>query len=443
MTISRSTPGSSTAPAPSLGPLAGYLLAQTFLERFLLFVVPVIVYKKTGSVRYGGLAFLVEWLPVLLALLVSGLIADRWGAATTMRWTNLLRSSTCVAVGAALWLSGGIWLLIIMGGILSILDIFAYICFEKHVSTQDSKHVTKAYSFFQFNQYGMQVLAPIFGSWAVGHYRSNTMMLGAAIAYGLLFLMSGRLPFEDRRSAAVAGRRLALIRESVPVVWRNVRLSSLCLLLFGVNFVYGTQYSALPALMIGHSGKAIEIGGVFAVAALVSLLYYLFGGWIHRHGLIAPLGMAAAVSTSTAPLLLLISGTTSMVAAAYVLSAGPMIAFAVWARMVRNTSLPAENYALTISLMMIASTAAFPLAGGYVAVVPGYVSTTTALAFASMFSTVLSVVGLVHIRQAVPAESRGAAPAEPGPARPRGRVLRYARAPRRVLRRWARHADGG
>ena len=65
----------------------------------------------------------------------------------------------------------------------------------------------------------------------------------------------------------------------------------------------------------------------------------------------------------------------------------------------RNTSLPAENYALAISVMLIASTSAFPLAGGFIALIPGYVATTNALALAAAFSTALCVVGLVSLRR--------------------------------------------
>ncbi|MFC7484824.1 hypothetical protein ACFQX7_39005 [Luedemannella flava] len=46
-------------------------------DQFLLFAIPLLVYKTTGSVAASGLVFLIEWLPRVLFVPVAGVLADR------------------------------------------------------------------------------------------------------------------------------------------------------------------------------------------------------------------------------------------------------------------------------------------------------------------------------------------------------------------------------
>ena len=49
-------------------------------DQFLLFVVPLAIFKSTGDVKYSGLAFVIEWLPRILFFPLAGFFVDRMKA---------------------------------------------------------------------------------------------------------------------------------------------------------------------------------------------------------------------------------------------------------------------------------------------------------------------------------------------------------------------------
>lgn len=49
-------------------------------DQIILFATPLVVYKLTNSLAYSGLAFAIEWIPRILALLFSGFLVDKIGA---------------------------------------------------------------------------------------------------------------------------------------------------------------------------------------------------------------------------------------------------------------------------------------------------------------------------------------------------------------------------
>ncbi|TDR80580.1 MFS transporter [Paludibacterium purpuratum] len=83
------------------------LLLSRFLsalgDQLLLFAVPLIVYRSTGSIRMSGLAFFIEWLPRVLSLPIAGQISDRFGGKRLYIGADALRALACLTV--ALWVA--------------------------------------------------------------------------------------------------------------------------------------------------------------------------------------------------------------------------------------------------------------------------------------------------------------------------------------------------
>src|SRR4051794_9009631 len=69
----------------------------TLGDNFLLFALPLIVLKITGSLRMAGLAFFIEWLPRVLSLPFAGAIVDRVGGLRVLKTSDLVRAILCAA----------------------------------------------------------------------------------------------------------------------------------------------------------------------------------------------------------------------------------------------------------------------------------------------------------------------------------------------------------
>lgn len=377
-----------------------YLLFQTFIERFLLFAIPLMVFRATGSVQSSGVSFLVEWLPTIMMLPLTGIIVDRYGVRNVFLGSNAIRLAVCFLFFGILLGSESAAAYIIVGGILSLFNLFAYVAFEKYITVLDGEdEVAKAFSFFQFNQQAMQVIVPICGAWIVVNLAPHLVFLISALSYLLLLVLARTMPGDEHRTQVSFGNTFKAIREAFAFVGRSVTLRWLGILMMSTNFAFGLMYTALPDLVLHIEGESeVYLGGVYALAAVVSFAYFLSSSKIAKKKLVEPLGIIAALVIPASPLLLAFSTGVPVLALSFCLVAGPLVAFSVHARVVRNAAMPSENYALTISITMILSLLGLPLSGGYIAVVTSYLPVPTAIICASVVALLLSVVSLRAMR---------------------------------------------
>lgn len=377
-----------------------YLLFQTFIERFLLFAIPLMVFRATGSVQSSGVSFLVEWLPTILVLPLTGIIVDRYGVRNVFVGSNAFRLAFCFLFFCILLSDETATAYIIVGGILSLFNLFAYIAFEKHITVLGSEdEVAEAFSFFQFNQQAMQVIVPVCGAWIVVHLAPHLLFLISAVSYLLLMVLAGKISTAEHQVQVSAGGTFKAIRAAFGFVGSSVTLRWLGILMMSTNFAFGLMYTALPDLVLHIGGRsAVYLGLVYGLAAVVSFAYFLSSSKIAEKKLVKPLGVLAALVIPTSPLLLLFSTGIPVIALSFCLVAGPLVAFSVHARVVRNSAMPTENYALTISITMILSLLGLPLSGAYIALATTYLSVQSAIIGASAVAFLLSVVSLRAMR---------------------------------------------
>lgn len=377
-----------------------YLLFQTFIERFLLFAIPLMVFRATGSVQSSGVSFLVEWLPTIMMLPLTGIIVDRYGVRNVFLGSNAIRLVVCFLFFGILLGSESAAAYIIVGGVLSLFNLFAYVAFEKYITVLDGEdEVAKAFSFFQFNQQAMQVIVPICGAWIVVHLAPHLVFLISALSYLLLLVLAKTMSADEHRTQVSFGNTFKAIREAFAFVGRSVTLRWLGILMMSTNFAFGLMYTALPDLVLHIEGESeVYLGGVYALAAVVSFAYFLSSSKIAKKKLVEPLGIIAALVIPASPLLLAFSTSVPVLALSFCLVAGPLVAFSVHARVVRNAAMPSENYALTISITMILSLLGLPLSGGYIAVATSHLPVPTAIICASVVALLLSVVSLRAMR---------------------------------------------
>ncbi|GAB3285518.1 MFS transporter [Kineosporia babensis] len=378
---------------------AFYLGVQTAIERLLLFVVPVAVYRQTGSLSSSGLAYVAEWLPVIVLLPLVGAVVDRSSGPRLLRVTNICRAVVCALVGLSTTLGLGVVPLVLAGSVLGVANIFAYIIFERYVSGFSGEGVATAYSYFQTLQYTMLLAMPVVGGLALSGHGLPWLFALCAAVYAVAALLgpSMQLPAASEPGEAEPSWPDRL-RAAVQLA-RNPLARTVIVLLFAVNLTYGVLYTALPALTSagGHADVLLPLG--YGSAALISLLYFRSAAWLHRHHLVAKLGIAAALTTAGAPLALATTNTPVLAVVVFAVSIGPMVAFTIWSRVVRNQLLDPRHFSLQASVIMTGTTAAYPVAGAYLGLVGDRVPAQLAVAAVSVVCLGMVVTTLVSLRR--------------------------------------------
>jgi MFS family permease len=65
-------------------------------DQFLLFAVPLIIYKSTQNISLVGLSFFIEWAPRVISLPLAGTLSDRWGAKRVYLLADFVRMTACL-----------------------------------------------------------------------------------------------------------------------------------------------------------------------------------------------------------------------------------------------------------------------------------------------------------------------------------------------------------
>jgi hypothetical protein len=64
-------------------------------DQFLLFAVPLMIFKTTGSIAWSGVAFSLEWLPRILSFPIAGAVVDRFGSKPVYLSADIIRLTGC------------------------------------------------------------------------------------------------------------------------------------------------------------------------------------------------------------------------------------------------------------------------------------------------------------------------------------------------------------
>ena len=73
--------------------------------------------------------------------------------------------------------------------------------------------------------------------------------------------------------------------------------------------------------------------------------------------------MVVGLVTTAAPAVLLLTSSTLAASLVFAIAIGPMVAFTVWSRRLRNRLIDRRTFALQASVMMVGTTLASPVAG--------------------------------------------------------------------------------
>lgn len=366
-------------------------------NQFLQFLLPVIIYSATGSVLWTGIAFIVEWGPRLLSLLVAGAMIDRFGIRVVYVSSDLLRLAVAATACVVMAIDHGAvrWCLLAIAVVSGACFEQSFIAGEKAVRVlAPLATMHRSQSILGAIDQATLVLAPAFGAAVlVAGPLPSTLCVTVAFAVDLVLALRlpAQAPAEEDTSI------LQSVAEGVRTVTRSPVLRDVVALTMLVNLMMGVILSGAPVLVsrAHHSGSYLglvyAVGGVASIAVLSSV-----GKVISRLGLLG-LGVLTQLAVCATYALAGASSQAFVFAAvmAVFLSAESM--FTVFIRTVRAHVVPPESFARVVGVIVLLNFAPMPLAGVIVGASAWIGSLAVVIAVTGALCAAASVALLIHL----------------------------------------------
>lgn len=234
---------------------AAGLMLGLIAEHTVLFAVPLIIFQDTGNVMYSGIAYVVEWVPALIAYPFAGMLADRVGGRRMFLVANTARG-TCLLIAALVcWSAPGIaiYALMINAGLLSMLIAPIRMSVEKTVPVlAEGDTLARLQSLVQNVELLAMALGPAFAA-GLAHWVGKLSLLGIAATAFLTAAACWRGMPSGLRKTVTTTR----IREDLALGWRLLIANRPVIMLACVNFTINLSFA------IAISANAYLITGVF------------------------------------------------------------------------------------------------------------------------------------------------------------------------------------
>ncbi len=339
--------------------LAGNSVAQLAIPWFVL--------TTTGSATYTALAVFFNFLPIVLAGFLGGVVVDRLGFRRTSIVADLASSAAVAAipflytsVGLDLW---AIMALVFLGALLDAPGSTARAALLPDLVDQAGIRLERASGIRSGIQQGAQLVgAPLGGVLVATVGATNALWLDAA-SFLVSAALIGVFVAAPARSddAEPRGRFLGELAEGLRFVWDERLLRALVLTVLVTNLLDAPLPVVMAVFAESAYGSAADLGlmyGAFGGAALVGSLVFSWRG--HRW----PRRLTFLLCFSAIPLMYLVLATLPSLAVALValacvgLAAGPLnpLIFTITAELV-----PVELRGRVFGAVRAGAWAAIPL----------------------------------------------------------------------------------
>jgi MFS family permease len=384
-------------------------------DEFLLFAIPVLIFRVTGDVAWLGAAFLIEWLPRLVSLPTAGAVVDRFGPRPVYLVADALRF--IVTLGGFLLLDAA------PGSSLSILLALAMLsgfCFEQTFIAIETivqrlapkDQLVKTQALLEGIDQTCHIAGPLLAGLFVAQIELIALLPLIATLFSISFLSVLATRFfclEVPGTGAVKSLRIiGDIRVGVETLLRCPKLGFLVILTMLSNLIIGVLIVELPAIVTGtfllsptYLGMLNTMAGATGVATM-----FLIPGLI-RTVPPAMLGQASFVLTAGLCLLAALSPNFWAFAVLYALVAATAGAFVIYIRMERVRLVPSEVYGRTVGTIVMANFLPMPIAGGIVGLVADQIGLLALVGGVAVGGLMLAIPLLVAIKRSTRVEASG------------------------------------
>ncbi len=348
-------------------------------DQFLLFVVPLAIFKSTGSIKYSGLAFVIEWLPRIVFFPLAGFFVDRINpryllcGVDTGRMLVLLLALAMIAGGASTFL-----VLSLMMAVLSIAYVLNFVGAEallpRNVAVSD---LPKANSILQGVEQVTQISGPALAA-VISVWGGLTPILLAGAAF---FAGSALLQSMLRSQSMFSQHSFSFAdlyesnRTALRVLLENKVLFHLSALTWVVNLVYGAALVVSASVVLQVFALPESYFGVLQTCAAVTSIvtFSLLPRFAHRFG-ISTLGATSFCAMILTGLVLALSRHYTMYLVGYAALMAFDGAFSVYIRTVRSQIIPHEHLGKTTGLIGLMNMCSIPMSAAAVALLSSHLS---------------------------------------------------------------------
>jgi Major Facilitator Superfamily len=345
-----------------------------FAERALEFLLPVVIYLKTGQVTLSGLALAIEWSPRVLSLPVTGALVDSFAVRRQLLCIDLVR----VAAAVSLPLLGSVYALMVAGGLLSLCNGYAMLLGETALArVVAGPAMPGAQAQMQIAAQLSQTIGPVLAGLALPRigFAPSCLALGALMLTGAVSTATATAALPALRAAGtwvslstVPSNLLAGLR----AVTGKPALVRLILLTAFVNLVAGLALASLPALVTDRfGGSATAVGTVLGVASLASVVCAVAATYLVRRVRLTHIAGTAGICLAGSAYWM--AGARSLLgfAAAFAVWSAAVTVFVIWMRTRRLHLLGRESVGSGLGVFVAAILFATPLSGAILAVFGG------------------------------------------------------------------------
>ncbi|MCW7762559.1 MFS transporter [Photorhabdus luminescens] len=361
-------------------------------DQVALLAIPVAIYVLTNDVTWSGLALIIQWLPRIIALPILGGLVDRWNLRNQYLLIDIIRSLVSLIL---VWIDNAHALMVI-AGILSLLNGYAFIILEYSIATRmDSDKLVQNQSWLQVIENSTRVAGPALGGFFLTIGFIELAMLSCSVLFVLAAFMtylSFPKQIKDQSSFVVSKNKLGLLR-SFKIVLASKPLLRLTGITMGTNFIEGVMAALLPAIILSHYGRGEEVVGyLHGVSALLVIIFMaVISGYVRSWDLTVVALWAVGLSAG-AVLLMAQSQSFVFFGILYVFFILMRSLFVLYLRTERVKYIPVANLGQVLGVMIAMILSTFPLSGAFIVLISNRLES-NAILICSVF--VASIIYLI------------------------------------------------
>lgn len=386
------------------------LFLSRLADQILLFLVPLVVYRVTGSAAWSGAAFFFETLPRFLSFPFCGILCDRFSPLRLMHLSQALRAAACLGGIAGHAAFGGIGWLIALSAAAGVLNTQGRMSREVMLPQVfcDRKYQEIVAHAEIADQLGT-ILGPLAGAALLDIWPWELVVAAAAAIFlcaDATIMVWHRVvkpvlaPPETHRS-----RWLGPLAVAATHVMRVPGLASAIWLTVAVNLVFGATAATSAAMVVGVLGRSDADYALLQAASAVLTVAIL---WLLARSTL-PIGLMGAVSTAAMFLGAAIMGLglgLVVYVAGYLLMLGFDKMFSIYIRSMRLHLIPPRDFGKTTGLVVMLNNLSQPLAGLIVALFADRIGVEATLLALAAAGGVLAAVAWARIRPHHPPASQ-------------------------------------
>jgi MFS family permease len=382
-------------------------LCSAIGDQFILFAIPLIVYRSTGSIALSGAAFFIEWVPHVISLPVAGALADRFGGGRIYGGADTVRAGAgFLAFALAIAYPTHIFAVVVaLSVVCAVFYAQAFIALEATVPLLVTpEEMPQAQSVLQGIEQTAAVVGPLLAAVAVVVVPPIGLLAaaGSAFATSAIMVWSLRAPLErayrqvPRKAPAHPLRELLV---AFDVLRAHPTLFGLTALSFMVNTIVGLSLATGAALTIGRFMQSNASFGVLqSSVGIFSLASFSAVPALVRKIGVFRMGTGAYAGIVFGGIVMGTARSFPAFVAGFALASGLCGLFNVYIRGERARIIPAEHLGKTIGLIVLLNQCSVPLAGLLVAVTASRLDPRHLFLFASFAALGVLIAVFVALR---------------------------------------------